>query len=70
MEVRWERDPLLCGERLEASHRIARGRGWEIGGSLAGRSTEIGAGGDGRFRQGRDKLFLWWYCIYKTILYL
>ena len=43
------RDPLLCGERLGASLRIARRRGWEIGGSFAGRSTGMGAGGDGVF---------------------
>jgi hypothetical protein len=50
--------------------RIARGRGWKIGGSFARRSTRMGARGDGGFRQGRDKLFEGWYCIYKTILYL
>ena len=62
--------PLLCRERSGAFLRIARGRGWEIGGSFAGKLTGLGAGGGGEFRQRRDKVFLWRYCIYKTILYL
>lgn len=71
MEVRWGRDPLLYGERLGAFLRIARGRGWEIGwepcgeidGDRSGRRRGISLGGGTNF-------FLWWYCIYKTILYL
>ena len=51
------RGPLLCRERSGTFLRIARERGWEIGGSFAGRSTGMGAGGDGGFRQRGTNFF-------------
>ena len=50
--------PLLCRERSGAFLRIARGRGWEIGGSFAGKLMGMGAGGDGVFLWGKGQTFL------------